>query len=138
MRYLLDTNILSEQTKPLPDPNVISRLELDGIFACTSATVWHELWHGIHLMPTSQRQQELTDYMTMLVEDGLEILPFCQHAAEWLAQERVRLKRLGLTPSKYDSEIAAVAIVNHLTIVTRNVDDFASFADVRVENWFGL
>ena len=136
MRYLLDTNIFSEQVKPQPDPKVIARLELDGIFACTSATVWHELWHGIHLMPSSQRQQELTDYMSMSLEDGLEIVPFCRHAAEWLAQERVRLKRLGLTPSKYDSEIAAVASVNHLTIVTRNVDDFTLFSGVRVENWF--
>ncbi len=136
MRYLLDTNILSEQVKPQPDAGVIKRLELDGIFSCTSATVWHELWHGIRLMAEGRRKQELMDYMQMLLEDGLEILPFCRHAAEWLAEERVRLKRLGLTPPKYDSEIAAVANVNNLIIVTRNVDDFSLFADVRIENWF--
>lgn len=137
MRYLLDTNILSEQVRPQPDANVLKRLELDGIFSCTSATVWHELWHGIHLLADGKRKQELADYMHMLAEDGLEILPFCRHAAEWLAEERVRLKKLGLTSAKYDSEIAAVATVHNLTIVTRNVDDFAMFAGVRVENWFG-
>ncbi|MDD2893674.1 MAG: type II toxin-antitoxin system VapC family toxin [Halothiobacillaceae bacterium] len=136
MRYLLDSNILSEQIKPQPDVAVMRRLELDGIFSCTSATVWHELWHGIHLMTEGQRKQELTDYMQMLLEDGLEILPFCRNAAEWLAVERVRLRQLGISPSKFDSEIAAVAAVNGLTIVTRNVKDFAPFAGLRVENWF--
>lgn len=136
MRYLLDTNILSEQVKPQPDSGVIAGLELNSIFSCTSATVWHELWHGIHLMAAGRRKQELTDYMQMLTEDGLEIVPFCRDAAKWLAEERVRLQRLGLTPAKYDSEIAAVAVVNKLIIVTRNVDDFAIFAGVQVENWF--
>lgn len=138
MRYLLDTNILSEQVKPQPDANVLKRLELDGIFSCTSATVWHELWHGIHLMADSKRKRELMDYMHILSEDGLGILPFCRNAAEWLAEERVRLKQLGLTPAKCDSEVAAVAIVHNFTIVTRNVDDFAQFAGVRVENWFSV
>ena len=138
MRYLLDTNILSEQAKQQPDAGVIQRLELDGVFSCTSATVWHELWHGVHLLAESRRKQELIDYLHMLQEDGLEILPFCRHAAEWLAEERVRLRQLGVTPSQYDSEIAAVAVVNHLTVVTRNVSDFALFAGVRVENWFSV
>ncbi len=138
MRYLLDTNILSEPIKPRPDANVIRRLELDGILSCTSATAWHELWHGIHLMNEGRRKHELADYLRMLSEDGLCILPFCRDAAEWLAEERVRLKQAGLTPAKYDAEVAAVAVVNHLTIVTRSVDDFALFAGVRVENWFDV
>ncbi|WP_308874720.1 hypothetical protein [Thiothrix subterranea] len=37
MRYLLDTNIISEQTKPRPNAGVIRRWELDSIFSCTSA-----------------------------------------------------------------------------------------------------
>lgn len=136
MKYLLDTNILSEQTKQNPDAGVTKRWELDSIFSCTSATVWHELWHGIHLMDDGKRKQGLVEVLEMLRKNGFEVLPFCREAAEWLAMERIRLKRQGITPTKYDSEIAAVAVVNNLIIVTRNVDDFKICAGVRVENWF--
>lgn len=102
MRYLLDTNIISEQTKRLPDMNVIHRLELDSIFAVTSATVWHELWRGVHLYPEGERKNQLASYLNVLIEDGLVVLPFCRDAAEWLAAERVRLKKLGLIPPQYD------------------------------------
>lgn len=136
MRYLLDTNIISEQTKRMPDQGVMKRLELDSIFAVTSATVWHELWHGVHLYPDGERKQQLTRYLTVLAEDGLVILPFCKDAAEWLAAERARLRAIGLTPSQYDCEIAAVAVVNNLILVTRNIDDFTMFEGLRLENWF--
>jgi tRNA(fMet)-specific endonuclease VapC len=138
MRYLLDTNIISEQTKRVPDSNVMKRLELDSIFAVTAATVWHELWYGVHCYQEGERKQQLTSYLELLTEDGLVILPFCQDAAEWLAAERARLKRQGLIPTQYDSEIAAVAAVNNLILVTRNTDDFVMFDDLRVENWFSI
>ena len=136
MKYLLDANIISEPTKKQPDPHVSGRLQLDSIFSCTSATVWHELWHGVHLLDNERRKQELSVYLEMLRDDGFGVLPFDLKAAEWLAAERVRLKQLGLTPAKYDSEIAAVAAVNNLILVTRNTDDFVMFDDLRVENWF--
>lgn len=136
MKYLLDTNIISEAMKQYPDNRVIKRLELESIFSCTSATVWHELWHSVHLLENSHRKTNITRYLNLLLEEGFTILPFCQQAAEWLAKERVRLPAQGITPAKYDSEIAAVACVNELVIVTRNERDFAYFEGVRVENWF--
>jgi len=136
MRYLLDTNIISEQTKRVPDNGVIKRLELDSIFAVTSATVWHELWRGIHLYQDGERKHQLTDYLNLLIEDGLVVLPFCKNAAEWLAAERVRLKQWGLVPPQYDCDIAAVAVVNNLTLITRNTADFEMFEGLRLENWF--
>ena len=136
MKYLLDANIISEPTKRQPDPDVTGRLQLDSIFSCTSATVWHELWHGIHLLDNGQRKHELSAYLEMLRDDGFSVVPFDLKAAEWLATERVRLKHLGLTPAKYDSEIAAVAVVNQLIVVTRNTKDFAMFEGIRLENWF--
>lgn len=136
MRYLVDTNVISEQTKPVPNVGVIKRWELDSIFSCTSATVWHELWYGIHLMTEGRRKQALCASMQALRENEFEVMPFCRDAAEWLAEETVRLQRQGITPTKYDSEIAAVASVNNLIVVTRNTDDFKMYAGLRVENWF--
>lgn len=136
MKYLLDNNILSEPTKLQPDQNVLKQLELKGIFACTCAVVWNELWYGIHRLPNRQRQAQLAAYLNLLAEDGLVILPFDYAAAEWLAQEQVRLEHVGTKPAQYDSLIAAIAAVNNLTLVTRNTKDFIMFEDLRVENWF--
>ena len=118
------------------DTGVMNRLALDSIFSCTSATVWHELWYGVKLLNDGKRKNVLESYLNLLIDDGFTVMPFCQKAAEWLAEERVRLKVKGITPAKYDSEIAAVASVNQLVVVTRNTDDFLIFNDLEIENWF--
>ncbi|MCK5663914.1 MAG: type II toxin-antitoxin system VapC family toxin [Thiotrichaceae bacterium] len=138
MKYLLDTNIILEPMKLQANIGVMNRLALDSIFSCTSATVWHELWHGVKLLNNGVRKNELESYLNLLNDDGFTVLPYCQKAAEWLAEERVRLKTKGITPAKYDSEIAAVAAVNQLIIVTGNIEDFSFFHGLSVENWFDL
>ena len=136
MKYLLDTNIISEPMKLAPHQGLIDKLALNSIFCCTSATVWHELCYGVKALKPGRRQNELTSYLDLLQEDGIEILPYCQRSAEWLAEERAQLKAKGIIPAKYDCEIAAVAVVNKLILVTRNVDDFRFFSDLDVTNWF--
>jgi tRNA(fMet)-specific endonuclease VapC len=138
VKYLLDTNIISEPMKLQASAKIMNRLALDSIFSCTSATVWHELWHGVKLLNDGMRKSELESYLNLLIDDGFTILHYCQDAAEWLADERIRLKSEGIIPPKYDSEIAAVASVNQLTIVTRNTDDFSFFHGLSVENWFDM
>lgn len=136
MKYLLDTNIISEPTRPRPNQIVIQHLELKNIFSCTSATAWMELWKGIHLLQSGKRKQLFSTYLEELLAKDFTVLPFCQDAAEWLASESVRLQKRGITPGKYDSEIAAVAVVHDLTLVTRNTDDFEIFDALKIENWF--
>ncbi|MEA3360272.1 MAG: VapC toxin family PIN domain ribonuclease, partial [Thermodesulfobacteriota bacterium] len=63
------------------------------------------------------------------------ILPYDDRAAEWHAKERARLSAKGATPSFVDGQIAAIASVNGLVLVTRNVDDFKTFLDLKLENW---
>ena len=136
MKYLLDTNIISEPMKQKANREVMNKLALNSILSCTSATVWQELWHGVKLLDKSKRKDEIASYLNILNEDDFEVLPFCKQAAEWLAEERVRLKKQGIVPAKYDSEIAAVAVVNQLVLVTRNTSDFLVFNDLLLENWF--
>ena len=122
--------------KPEANAGVLNRLASDSIFSCTSATVWHELWYGVKLLNDGKRKIELESYLNILSEDDFIVLPFCQKAAEWLAEERARLNAKGITPATYGSEIAAAASVNQLIIVTRNTDDFLIFNDLTVINWF--
>jgi tRNA(fMet)-specific endonuclease VapC len=39
-------------------------------------------------------------------------------------------------PSFADGQIASIAVINDLTLVTRNIADFRRFAEVAIENWF--
>lgn len=134
--YLLDTNILSEPAKRNPDSKVMQRFEEhDGHFA-TSALVWHELNYGCASLPDSKRKSQLQSYLSTLANNGLLILPYDQLAAEWFAKQRAALNASGKTPAYVDGEIAAVAAVNNLTLVTRNIDDFRFFEGLVVENWF--
>lgn len=64
------------------------------------------------------------------------ILPYCHGAGAWFASERARLTALGRVPSYPDGQIAAIAKVNHLILVTRNVSDYQDFEGLRMENWF--
>jgi len=63
-------------------------------------------------------------------------LPYCDAAAGWFAAERSRLTALGRMPSYPDGQIAVIARVHHLTLVTRNISDFADFEGLAIENWF--
>ena len=134
LRYLLDTNVLSESSRRRPDPVVESRLDAHADEACTGAPVLHELQYGLARMPDGMRKQELTGYLKWVLR--LEILPYDRDAARWHAEERARLSGRGRTPSFVDGQIAAIAATNGLTLVTRNTGDFDDFTDLSVENWF--
>ena len=63
------------------------------------------------------------------------VLAYDESAAHWHGHERARLDGLGRPAPYVDGQIAAVACVNGLTLVTNNVKDFAPFKDIVVENW---
>jgi tRNA(fMet)-specific endonuclease VapC len=134
--YLLDTNILSEPARKIPNPHLMQCFnQYDGQYA-TAAIVWHELHYGCELLADSKRKTELKSYLQALEEGGLVILNYDQTAAEWYAKQRASLKTQGKTQAYADGEIAAIAAVNQLTLVTRNTDDFVNFNDLSLENWF--
>ena len=63
------------------------------------------------------------------------MLPFDQRAAAWLGAERARLAAAGRPAPRTDGEIAAVAVTQGLTLVTRNGRDFLGFASLQLDNW---
>jgi tRNA(fMet)-specific endonuclease VapC len=70
------------------------------------------------------------------VKAKLVILPYDLEAAEWYAIERARLVSLGRTPPYFDGQIAAIAVVNDLVLVTNNISDYAEFQNLQLQNWF--
>jgi tRNA(fMet)-specific endonuclease VapC len=134
--YLLDSNILSEPARLKPDDKVLQQLaNHDGEYA-TAAIVWHELVYGCELLAASKRKKQLQSYLDMLLINGLIVLPYDQAAADWYAKERARLQRQGLTCAYADGEIAAIAVTQKLTLVTRNTQDFQNFQNLALQNWF--
>lgn len=136
MKYLLDTNLLSEPVRKSPNHTVVTRIQEAGDAIAMAATTWHELLFGVLRMPISRRRTALEEYLFYTIQSKIPILPYDDKAATWFAQERARLSGSGLSPSYPDGYIAAVAATNDLILVTRNVANFAEFVGLRMENWF--
>lgn len=100
-----------------------------------AAPVWHELLYGVQRLPKGKRRAALDDYLENVVHGAFPILAYDQLAARWHADERARLEALGKTAPFVDGQIAAIAAVNGLTVVTTNVRDFTRFKGLTVENW---
>jgi tRNA(fMet)-specific endonuclease VapC len=136
MNFLLDSNVLSEPLRKEPDRKVRALIQQRQFDSCVSATVWEEFLFGIERQISSVKRKQLLDYRYFLEEIELPVLPFDHAAANWMSHERTRLCSEGLTPAYRDLQIAAVAAIRGLTVVTRNMKDFARFQGVRIENWF--
>ncbi len=136
INYLLDTNILSEPARKKPNIKVMQHFaQYDGQYV-TAAIVWHELQYGCELLAESKRKTELQSYLLTLQNGGLIILPYEQLAAEWYAKQRAILKAQGKISAYADGEIASIAAVNNLILVTRNTGDFSDFKNLELDNWF--
>ena len=136
LSYLLDSNILSEPSRPRPDDQVRSRLKMHRHEVCTAAPILHEMHYGLVRMPEGARKQHLIRYLDQVLHRPLTILPYDRDAALRRAGERARLASRGRTPAFVDGQIAAIAKVNDLILVTRNTGDFTRFAGLKVRNWF--
>ena len=63
------------------------------------------------------------------------VLDYDREAADWHAEERARLGADGRMPPFVDSQIAAIASVNDLTLITANMDDFRRFRGLKRQSW---
>ncbi|MEP0548082.1 MAG: type II toxin-antitoxin system VapC family toxin [Rhodothermales bacterium] len=136
IRYLLDTNILSELVRPQPDPRVQERYRVHEQEGAIASAVWHELLYGVERLAPGRRRDALARYMTEVVQASLPVLPYDAEAAQWHARQRARLEAQGKPRPALDGMIAAVAASRGLILVTRNTGDFAGYDGLHVENWF--
>jgi tRNA(fMet)-specific endonuclease VapC len=135
LRYLLDTNIVSQPVSKVPAAGVLRKLRSVSDQCAIAAPVWHELQYGCRRMPAGKRREALEDYLVDVVHGSFPILPYDEAAARRHAIERARLEDMGTLLPFVDGQIAAIAFVNELVLVTGNVRDFAPFAGLVVENW---
>lgn len=138
MRYLLDTNVISELVKPLPHENVwewVNALPDEQLFI-SSITIG-ELQRGIELLPPSKRrsdyehwlqEQILTQYADRIIAvDTMVMLQWGTLMAQTAA--------IGRSLPVFDSLLAATALTHNMHLVTRNAQDFADTGIQIVNPW---
>lgn len=123
MKYLVDANVLSEPTRPDPQPAVVAWLRRHERTIAVDPVILGEIRFGILLLPRGRRRTRLERWF----EDGvrkLHCLPWEAKTGLCWAELLARLRAAGRAMPIKDSLIAATALVNRLAVVTRNVTDF--------------
>jgi tRNA(fMet)-specific endonuclease VapC len=131
---LLDTNALAEPIRPVPDPSFMKRFDAHAASLAISAVTLHEATFGIERLAEGKRRRVLSDYMRDVVA-RMPVLPYDAEAATWHARARFRLQRKGRLLPYADAQIAAIAAVHGLTLVTANARDFRGIDGLKVADW---
>ncbi len=135
LTYLLDTNIVSEPLRAAPNQHVLERLRRHEDEIAVAAIVWHELLFGAYRLVPSAKRTAIEQYVIHVIGKTMPVFPYDSRAAQWHAAERARLVGSGKTPPFADGQIAAIARVNNLILVTANTTDFTLFQDIQIEDW---
>ena len=129
-RYLLDTNILSNATKPVPSETLIAWLEQqadEDLFICSLNLA--EIWNGILELPAGKRRKALETWFTG--PEGPQalfagrILAFDEHAALAWGRLMAEGAKSGRPRSPIDMILASIAEANGCVVVTENERHFA-------------
>lgn len=133
--YLLDTNVISEPLKPIYNNSVINQLSIHKNKVALPSLVVYELLRGCYKLQPSKKRNLVWNYIQDLMSNT-PILFYDKKAAEWHSQEQARLESIGKPAALIDGQIAAIAKVNKLILITRNTIDFENFEGLQMENWF--
>ncbi len=127
MKYLLDTDVVSQYTKLPPDSRVDAWVQhIDDSDLYISTITFAELWYGVSLLPPGKRRTELENW----IEDDLymqffnRVVFFALDVARRYGSLMARAKKNGHNPNAMDVMIAATAAANGMVVATLNRKDF--------------
>lgn len=132
MRYLLDTNVVSDVLKR--HPQVVARFRAlpPSALAVSTVTVM-EIEYGFGRKPAAR--EKLGEVWTALLGD-LHVLPYDSRDAAHTARVRAHLAQLGQPIGPYDLQLAGMARARRLILVTHNTVEFGRVAALPVEDWW--
>ena len=135
---VLDTNVISELTRQVPEPAVLSWLNAwPAAEVATTAITAAELLYGIARLPGGHRKTALSAAVHGLLADDFRgrVLPFDDRAAPQYAGIVSGRDRLGRPIGVADAQIAAICRASGAELATRNVDDFEDTGIGLINPW---
>jgi toxin FitB len=134
----LDTNVIAELARRMPDPGVLSWLDsLEISDVVTTAVTAAELRYGIARLPDGHRKRALTAVISgILTEDFAgRVLPFDERASVQYADIVARRERTGSPIGVADAQIAAICRDLSAILATRNTADFEETGIELIDPW---
>ena len=125
--WILDTNLISELVAPRPAERVIVWVASEPARSLfTTAISEAEVFYGVEQMPAGRRRDGLRLAVEVIFARlAGQILPFDSAAARTYAHLLAQRRAAGNLMSQADAQIAAIALENKATLVTRNIRDVA-------------
>jgi len=138
VNLLLDTNVLSEVQRPVPEPKVLEWLDTvdeDRVFISVASIA--ELRRGVALMDAGRRRAALAAWLAndLPARFADRILPIDHAVAERWGDLMAQSRRSGVALSVMDAFFAATALAKDITLVTRNVRDLEAFGVLLLNPW---
>ena len=126
MKYLLDTCVISELAKPVPEKKVLNWFNgIPSEALLLSVVTIGEIRKGLTKLADSKRKDSLAVWLNTLLEDyRARILAIDLAVADNWGQIQGNAEMAGAPMSTLDGLIAATAYTHNLTVVTRNENDF--------------
>ena len=134
---LLDTNVVSEAMKPLPNSQVLGWLNAQAAETLfVSSITFAELWFGVAAMPQGQRKLRLEETVDGLADMYIgRILGFDLDTAKTYAQLAALAKSKGQGFPTADGYIAAIAASKRMIVATRDTAPFAAVGLEVINPW---
>lgn len=137
MKYLLDTCVVSELVKPIPNDGLVKWIQRQGEFDLVlSVMTLGEIKKGIALLKESKRKQELEVWLKkdLLERFSSRIVPIHWEVASLWGKLSARVSLKGNHITVVDGLIAATALIHDLVLVTRNTKDFEFIEELQLLN----
>ncbi|MFC7621908.1 type II toxin-antitoxin system VapC family toxin [Microlunatus sp. GCM10028923] len=133
---ILDTNVVSELMKPIPDLGVAEWVRREQRqFYVTTITV-AEVFYGLERLPAGRRRRHLEETAEDLFEDFAEfILPFDFAAGRGYGRLVATREARGRPISTEDAQIAAICLTAGMACATRNTGDFEGIGVELINPW---
>ena len=128
MRYLLDTCVISEPTKPVPNSGVLDWLAgIDEESLFLSVLTLGELEHGVGRLPPSKKKERIRQWIDDELQSRFQgrIVSIDTAVARRWGELCAARAAEGKPLPVVDGLLAATALVHDLTIATRNTSDMA-------------
>jgi predicted nucleic acid-binding protein len=137
---ILDTNVVSEIMRPMPDeriPRWLDQQPRTSIWT-TSVTVF-EIRFGLESMPAGKRRSALMDSFERWLGEVVQqrIASYDETAARRSAELAAEKQRKGRPGELRDTMIAGMVLASHAKLATRNVKHFEEIASSLVNPWEG-